>query len=200
MANKRMQPTNPKIDAFLGKAKKWREEFEKLRSIVLACGLTEELKWMHPCYTFENKNVVLIHGFKEYCALLFFKGALLKDARGILIQQTPHVQSARQIRFTNVQEIAKLERTLKEYVFEAVEVEKAGLKVEYKKTSDFKVPEEFQNKLNEIPALKAAFEALTPGRQRAYLFYFSQAKQSKTRASRVERCVPQILKGKGMDD
>ena len=200
MANKRMQPTNPKIDAFLGKAKKWREEFEKLRSIVLACGLTEELKWMHPCYTFENKNVVLIHGFKEYCALLFFKGALLKDARGILIRQTPHVQSARQIRFTNVQEIAKLERTLKEYVFEAVEVEKAGLKVEYKKTSDFKVPEEFQNKLNEIPALKAAFEALTPGRQRAYLFYFSQAKQSKTRASRVERYVPQILKGKGMDD
>ena len=195
-----MQPTNPKIDAFLGKAKKWREEFEKLRSIVLACGLTEELKWMHPCYTFENKNVVLIHGFKEYCALLFFKGALLKDARGILIRQTPHVQSARQIRFTNVQEIAKLERTLKEYVFEAVEVEKVGLKVEYKKTSDFKVPEEFQNKLNEIPALKAAFEALTPGRQRAYLFYFSQAKQSKTRASRVERCVPQILKGKGMDD
>ena len=200
MANKRMQPTNPKIDAFLGKAKKWREEFEKLRSIVLACGLTEELKWMHPCYTFENKNVVLIHGFKEYCALLFFKGALLKDARGILIRQTPHVQSARQIRFTNVQEIAKLERTLKEYVFEAVEVEKAGLKVEYKKTSDFKVPEEFQNKLKAMPALKAAFEALTPGRQRAYLFYFSQAKQSKTRASRVERYVPQILKGKGMDD
>ena len=195
-----MQPTNPKIDAFLGKAKKWREEFEKLRSIVLACGLTEELKWMHPCYTFENKNVVLIHGFKEYCALLFFKGALLKDARGILIRQTPHVQSARQIRFTNVQEIAKLERTLKEYVFEAVEVEKAGLKVEYKKTSDFKVPEEFQNKLKAMPALKAAFEALTPGRQRAYLFYFSQAKQSKTRASRVERYVPQILKGKGMDD
>ena len=195
-----MQPTNPKIDAFLGKAKKWREEFEKLRSIVLACGLTEELKWMHPCYTFENKNVVLIHGFKEYCALLFFKGALLKDARGILIQQTPHVQSARQIRFTNVQEITKIESVLKSYIYEAIEVEKAGLKVKMKKTSDFRVPEEFRIKLDEMPALKTAFNSLTPGRQRAYLFYFSQPKQSKTQASRVEKYMQQILNGKGLND
>ncbi len=200
MAHQQLQGTNPKVDAFLGRAEKWRKEFEALRTIVLGCGLTEELKWGQPCYTFENKNVVLIHGFKEYCALLFFKGALLNDADGILIQQTQNVQSARQVRFTSVREIVKLQRTLKEYVFEAVEVEKAGLKVKLKKTSDYKIPEEFQKQLNKMPALKAAFDALTPGRQRAYLFYFSQAKQSRTRESRVEKYVPQILDGKGLND
>ena len=195
-----MNDPNPKVDAFFSKAKKWQAEFEKLRTIVLSCGLTEELKWMHPCYTLQGRNIVLIHGFKEYCALLFFKGALLKDARGVLIRQTENVQAGRQVRFTSVQQIAKLERTLKEYIFEAVEVEKAGLKVKLKKTSDFKVPDEFRTKLNAIPGLKEAFTALTPGRQRAYLFYFSQAKQSKTRAARVETYLQQILNGKGMDD
>jgi uncharacterized protein YdeI (YjbR/CyaY-like superfamily) len=191
---------NPKVDFFFSKAKTWKEEFKKLRAIVLDCGLTEELKWGKPCYTFQKANIVLIHGFKDYCALLFFKGALLKDTKGILIQQTENVQSARQIRFTNVREIVNMEPILKAYIKEAIEVEKAGLKVNYKKTSEFKVPEEFQNKLDEIPALKAAFEALTPGRQRGYLFYFSQPKQSKTRAARVEKCVQQILNGKGLDD
>jgi uncharacterized protein YdeI (YjbR/CyaY-like superfamily) len=198
--NQAVKSMNPKVDAFLSRAKEWRQEFEALRSIVLGCGLSEELKWGQPCYTFENKNVVLMHGFKEYCALLFFKGALLNDAKGILIQQTENVQSARQIRFTHVREIARLQRTLKEYVFEAVEVEKAGLKVKLKKTSDYKIPEEFQIKLNANSALKTAFNALTPGRQRAYLFYFSQPKQSKTRVSRVEKYVPQILDGKGLND
>jgi uncharacterized protein YdeI (YjbR/CyaY-like superfamily) len=191
---------NPKVDFFFSKAKKWREEFEKLRTIVLDCGLTEELKWGQPCYTFQKKNIVLIHGFKEYCALLFFKGALLKDADGLLIQQTENVQAGRQIRFTNVREIVQMEPILKDYIREATQVEKAGLKVKLKKTSDFKIPEEFQKKLNTIPALKTAFDALTPGRQRGYIFYFSQAKQSKTRESRVEKCMPQILKGKGLND
>lgn len=191
---------NPKVDGFLRKAKKWKEEFEKLRSIVLDCDLTEDFKWMHPCYTFENKNIVLIHGFKEYCALLFHKGALLKDPNGILIQQTENVQAARQIRFTNVQEIIEMETILKAYIYEAIEVEKAGLEVNFKKTSEFVIPEEFQNKLDEIPGLKTAFEALTPGRQRAYIFYFSQPKQSKTRESRVEKYMQQILNGKGLDD
>ena len=200
MAQKRLQEMNPTVDAFLSRAKKWRQEFEKLRAIVLGCGLREELKWGQPCYTLEGKNIVLMHGFKGYCALLFFKGALLNDTRGILIQQTENVQSARQIRFTNVREIVKLERTLKEYIFEAVEVERAGLKVKLKKTSEYKVPEEFQAELKANPALKAAFQALTPGRQRAYLFYFSQAKQSKTRTARVEKYVPQILDGKGLSD
>lgn len=200
MAPRRLQAMNPKVDAFLSRAEKWRKEFEKLRAIVLGCGLTEELKWGQPCYTLQGKNIVLIHGFKEYCAFLFFKGALLNDAKGILIQQTENVQSARQIRFTNLQEIIKLERTLKGYVFEAVEVERAGLKVKLKKTSEFRIPEEFQARLNANPALKAAFDGLTPGRQRAYLFYFSQAKQSKTRAARVEKYVPQILDGKGLND
>lgn len=195
-----MNESNPKVDAFLERAEKWQTEFQKLRSIVLACGLTEELKWGQPCYTFEKRNVVLMHGFKEYCALLFFKGALLKDARGILIQQTENVQAARQIRFTNVREIAKLEPVLKAYIHEAIEVEKAGLKVNLKKTSDFKIPEEFQTKLNKVPALKAAFDALTPGRQRAYIYYFSQPKQSKTREARIEKSVQQVLKGKGLDD
>ncbi len=191
---------NPKVDEFLSKAKIWKEEFEKLRSIVLDCGLTEEYKWMHPCYTFEGKNIVLIHGFKEYCALLFHKGALLKDAQGILIQQTENVQEGRQIRFTNIQEIDELGPILQAYIYEAIEVEKAGLQVVKKTTADFPIPEEFQKELNEIPALKTAFEALTPGRQRAYLFYFSQPKQAKTRESRVEKCVPQILRGKGLND
>ena len=195
-----MNKMNPKVDFFFTRAKKWQEEFEELRRIVVDCGLTEELRWGKPCYTFQNKNIVLIHGFKEYCALLFSKGALLKDAKGILIQQTENVQAARQSRFTNVRGIASLEPTLKAYIHEAIEVEKAGLEVNYKKTSDFKVPEEFQNKLDVSPALETAFGALTPGRQRGYLLYFSAAKQSKTRESRVEKCMPQILKGKGLDD
>lgn len=191
---------NPKVDEFLNKAQKWQEEFEKLRRIILDCQLTEELKWGNPCYMFQESNVVLIHGFKEYCALLFFKGALLQDTHDILIQQTENVQAARQIRFTNVQEIVELEPHLKAYIHEAIEVEKAGLKVNLKKTEEFNMPEEFQNKLDENPALKTAFEALTPGRQRAYLFYFSQPKQSKTRESRVEKYMQQILNGKGLND
>ncbi len=191
---------NPKVDFFFNKAKKWQEEFEKLRMIILDCGLTEELKWGQPCYTLQNKNIVLMHGFKEYCALLFMKGALLNDSKGILIQQTENVQAARQIRFTNVGEIVKLETILKAYIHEAIEVEKAGLKVKLKKTSEFKIPEEFQSKLDKSTALKTAFEALTPGRQRAYIFYFSQPKQSKTRESRVEKCMQQILDGKGLND
>ncbi len=181
-----MNSMNPKVDWFFTKATEWQEEFEKLRMIILDCGLTEELKWGVPCYTFEKSNIVLIHGFKEYCALLFFKGALLKDPKGILIQQTKNVQAARQIRFTNVRQIVKMKPILKAYIHEAIEVERAGVRVKFKKTADFKVPEEFQNKLDEIPALKTAFDALTPGRQRAYIFYFSQPKQSKTRESRVE--------------
>ena len=191
---------NPKVDWFFTKATEWQEEFEKLRMIILDCGLTEEVKWGVPCYTFEKSNIVLIHGFKEYCALLFFKGALLNDAKGILIQQTKNVQAARQIRFTNVREMVKMKPILKAYIHEAIEVEKAGLKVNFKKTADFKIPEEFQNKLVEIPALKTAFDALTPGRQRAYIFYFSQPKQSKTRESRVEKCMQQIFNGKGLND
>jgi uncharacterized protein YdeI (YjbR/CyaY-like superfamily) len=191
---------NPKVDFFFSKAKKWQEEFEKLRMIILDCGLTEELKWGQPCYTFQKRNIVLIHGFKEYCAILFFKGALLNDPNGILIQQTENVQAARQIRFTNVRQIVKMEPILKAYIYEVIEVEKAGLKVSFKKTSDFIIPEEFQNKLDKIPALKTAFYALTPGRQRAYIFYFSQPKQFKTRESRVEKCMQQIINGKGLDD
>ncbi|KXZ20107.1 YdeI family protein [Bacillus nakamurai] len=192
--------TNPKVDEYISKATKWKEEYEKLRNIVLDCELTEEFKWMHPCYTFEKKNIVLIHGFKEYCALLFPKGALLQDPHGILIQQTENVQAARQIRFTNVQEIAEMETILKAYIDEAVKVEKAGLKVNFKKETEFTIPEELQNKFDEIPALKTAFEALTPGRQRAYILYFSKAKQSKTRESRVEKYVQHILNGKGLND
>jgi uncharacterized protein YdeI (YjbR/CyaY-like superfamily) len=195
-----MNSMNPKVDFYFNKAKKWQEEFEKLRMIILDCGLTEELKWGCPCYTFEKTNIVLIHGFKEYCALLFFKGALLNDANGILIQQTENVQAARQIRFTNVREIVKLKPVLKAYIHEAIEVEKAGLKVNLKKTTEFKIPEEFQNKSDEIPALKTAFDALTPGRQRAYVLYFSAPKQSKTRVARVEKCMRQILNGKGLND
>jgi len=195
-----MNKMNPKVDGLLRKAKKWREEFETLREIVLDLPLTEEVKWGQACYTSDGKNIVLIHGFKEYCALLFFKGALLKDPKGILIQQTDNMQSPRQIRFTNVREIVEMKPTLKAYIQQAIEVEKAGLKVKLKKTSDYRVPEELQKKLDEIPALKKAFAALTPGRQRGYLFYFSAAKQSKTREARVEKCIPQILKGRGLDD
>jgi uncharacterized protein YdeI (YjbR/CyaY-like superfamily) len=195
-----MNRMNPKVDVFLSKAQKWQEEMEKLRMICLDCGLTEELKWGKPCYTFENSNIVIVQGFKEYCALLFVKGALLKDANGILITQTENTQAARQIRFTNVREIVEMEPILKAYVYEAIEVEKAGLKVDFKKTTEFIIPEEFQKKLDENPALKAAFEALTPGRQRAYILYFSQPKQSKTRESRVEKYTQQILNGKGLSD
>ena len=191
---------NPKVDWFFAKDTQWQKEYEKLRTIILDCGLTEELKWGCPCYTFQNTNIVLIHGFKEYCALLFFKGALLNDPNGILIQQTKNVQSARQIRFTNAKEIVKMEKILKAYVYEAIEVERAGLKVKLKKTSEFKTPEEFQKRLDKSTALKKAFDALTPGRQRAYIFYFSQAKQSKTREARVEKYIKQILSGKGLDD
>jgi len=191
---------NPKVDAYLSKAKKWKEEIEKLRMIILDCQLTEELKWGVPCYTFQKKNIVLIHEFKEYCAILFIKGALLNDANSILIQQTTNVQAARQIRFTNIQEIIDKEPILKTYVYEAIEIEKNGLKINFKNTSEFVFPEEFQNKLDEISALKTAFEALTPGRQRAYALYFSAPKQSKTRELRVEKCIPQILDGKGLND
>jgi uncharacterized protein YdeI (YjbR/CyaY-like superfamily) len=191
---------NPKVDGFIRKSKKWQEEFEALRNIVLDCELTEEIKWMHPCYTFQNNNIVLIHGFKEYCALLFHKGVLLKDDHGILIQQTENVQAARQIRFTNLQEIVEMEPILKAYIYEAIEVEQAGLEVNFKKNTEFTIPEEFQNKFDEIPGLKTAFEALTPGRQKAYLLYFSAPKQSKTRESRVEKYMQPILNGKGLDD
>jgi uncharacterized protein YdeI (YjbR/CyaY-like superfamily) len=191
---------NPKVDQYLSKAKKWQQEFEKLRVIILGCPLTEELKWGAPCYTFQKGNIVLIHGFKEYCALLFFKGALLKDANGVLIKQTENVQAGRQIRFTNVREIVEMETILKAYIHEAIEVEKAGLKVNFKKTTEFTVPVEFQKKLDKIPVLKTAFDALTPGRQRAYILYFSAPKQSKTRESRIEKCMQKILNGKGLDD
>ena len=191
---------NPKVDFYFNKAKKWHEELVQLRMIVLDCGLTEELKWGVPSYTFQKSNIVLIHVFKEYCALLFFKGALLNDAKGILITQTENVQAARQIRFTSVREIVKMKPILKAYIHEAIEVEKAGLKVNFKKTTEFKIPEEFQKKLDKIPALKTAFKALTPGRQRGYILYFSAPKQSKTRESRVEKSMRQILKGKGLND
>lgn len=191
---------NAKVDEFLSKSKKWKEEYEKLRSIVLDCRLQEDFKWMHPCYTFQNKNIVLIHGFKEYCALLFHKGSLLKDPHGILIRQTENVQAGRQIRFTNVQEIAELEPVLKAYIHEAVEIEKSGLEVNFKKTDEYVIPEELHTAFDETPALKSAFEALTPGRQRAYIFYFSQPKQSKTRVSRIDKYRQQILDGKGLND
>jgi len=191
---------NPKVDWFFDKDTRWQEEYGKLRTICLACGLSEELKWGQPCYTLGKSNIVLIHGFKEYCALLFFKGALLSDPNGILIQQTENVQVPRQMRFTNAEEIAGSATAIRQYIHEAIEVEKAGLKVELKKTEDFKVPEEFQYKLNHIPALKAAFEALTPGRQRGYLFHFSQPKRSETRTAKVEKFIPKILAGKGWDD
>ena len=191
---------NPRVDWFFEKDTKWQKEYQKLRMIILDCGLMEALKWGCPCYTLQNANIVLIHGFKDYCALLFFKGALLNDPNNILIQQKKNVQSARQIRFTSVKEIVKMEKVLTAYVYEAIEVERAGLKVKLKKTADYKIPEEFQKKLDKSAGLKKAFEKLTPGRQRAYIFYFSQAKQSKTREQRIEKYIKHILAGKGLDD
>jgi uncharacterized protein YdeI (YjbR/CyaY-like superfamily) len=191
---------NSKVDFYFNKAGKWQKELEQLRTIALDCQLTEELKWGTPCYMHQKSNIILIHDFKDYCAFLFFKGALLKDTDGILIQQSENVQAARQIRFTNLKEIVGLKKTLRAYIYEAIEIEKAGLKVELKKTADFAVSEEFQKKLNENPTLKKAFEALTPGRQRAYLLHFSQPKQASTRAARVEKAIPQILDGKGLND
>lgn len=191
---------NPKVDFYFDKVEKWQKELEQLREIALDCQLTEELKWGTPCYTLGKSNIVLIHEFKEYCAFLFFKGALLKDTNGILIQQSENVQAARQIRFTNLKEIIDQKTILKTYIYQAIEIEKAGLKVELKETTDFEVSEEFQKKLDEMPNLKKAFQALTPGRQRAYLLHFSQPKQSKTRESRVEKNIPQILERKGLKD
>ncbi len=191
---------NPRVDFYFNKPSKWQKEFQQLRLIILACGLNEELKWGCPCYTFQKSNIVLIHGFKEYCAVLFFKGALLKDDKGILIQQTENVQAARQVRFTNLREIVKIKPTLKATIYEAIELDKAGLKVSFKKATEFKMPEEFQKKLNKAPKLKTAFYALTPGRQRGYLLYFSSPKQSATRVSRVEKYIPLILRGKGLND
>jgi uncharacterized protein YdeI (YjbR/CyaY-like superfamily) len=194
-----MNKMNPKVDGYLRKAKKWQEEMEKLRMIILDCQLTEELKWGKPCYTFQKSNIVIIQGFKEFCALLFCKGALLNDANGILKKPGGNTQAARRIPFTNVREIVEMAPILKAYIYEAIEVEKVGLEVKFKKNPE-PIPEEFQNKLDEIPALKSAFDALTPGRQRAYILYFSAPKQSKTRKSRVEKCMQQILNGKGLND
>jgi uncharacterized protein YdeI (YjbR/CyaY-like superfamily) len=195
-----MNRMNPKVDVHLSRAKKWQEEMEKLRMILLHCQLTEELKWGKPCYTFQKSNIIIIIGLKEYCALMFCKGVLLNDANGILIKPGENTQAGRWIKFTSVREIVEMEPILKAYIYEAIEVEKAGLKVNYKKTTEFIIPEEFQNQLDEIPALKTAFDALTPGRQRAYVLYFSAPKQSKTRESRVEKCMQQILNGKGLND
>lgn len=191
---------NPKVDWFFTKPTKWQEEYEELRKLILDCGMTEELKWGCPCYTFQKSNIVLIHGFKEYAALLFMKGALLKDVKEILVQQTENVQAARQIRFTSVKEIVKMKIIIKAYIKEAIEVEKAGLKVELKKPTEFKMPEEFKNVLDDMPELKTAFYSLTLGRQRRYLLHFSSPKQAKTREARIEKCVQQILNGKGLDD
>ena len=194
-----MNKKNPKVDGVIWQEKKWRAEFEALRTIALDSELAEELKWSQACYTLRGKNVVLIHGFKKFCALMFFKGALLKDPKRILATPGQH-QSARQIRFTTIREIVKMEPVVKAYIREAIKVEKAGLKVKLKETADFNIPDEFQKKLDEIPALKAAFRTLTPGRQRQYIFHFSRPKQSKTRESRVEKCMQQILMGKGLND
>ncbi len=195
-----MNEMNQKVDFYFTKTATWQKELEQLRKIVLDCGLTEELKWGVPCYSYQKANIVLIHVFKEYCALLFFKGALLKDAQGILIQQTANVQAARQVRFTNAREIVTIKAIIKAYIYEAIEMEKAGLKVKLKKPAEFNIPKEFKNKLDEMPALKTAFEALTPGRQRGYYLYFSAPKQSKTRVTRIEKSLPQIFDGKGLND
>jgi len=195
-----MNEMNPKVDFYFRKSGRWQEEIEKLRTIILNCQLTEELKWGVPCYTFENSNIVLIHEFKDYCALLFFKGALLNDPNGILIQQTENVQSARQIRFRNIREINELEPVVITYIYDAIEMEKSGLEVVFKKTTEYLMPEELIQKFEEFPALKTAFEALTPGRQRGYILHFSAPKLSKTRVSRVEKYIPQIMNGKGLDD
>lgn len=195
-----MNPTNPKVDAYLQRIDRWHAESAALRQILLECPLIEDLKWGVPCYTLDAKNVVLIHGFKDYCALLFHKGALMQDPEGILIQQTDNVQSARQIRFTSLEEIARMQNLLKTYIHDAIEVERAGLKVVHKTVAEFAMPEEFTTALEGDPALKSAFKALTPGRQRAYLLHFSSAKQSVTRQGRIEKCRPKIMAGKGLDD
>ena len=195
-----MSGENPKVDFYFRKADQWKEEFEKLRTIALDSQLTEELKWGHPCYTLDGSNIFLMHGFKEYCALLFMKGVLMQDPEGILIQQTENVQSARQIRFTTLQEIVDLAPALKAYIANAIDVEKSGVKVVLRQREDLDYPEELITMLEEVPGLQDAFEALTPGRQRAYVLYFSAAKQSKTRTARIEKCVPQILEGKGLND
>ncbi|WP_370086407.1 YdeI family protein [Ekhidna sp.] len=191
---------NPKVNWFFEKDTQWKKEYELLRQIILDCELTEELKWGHPCYTYKSNNIVLIHGFKDYCALLFHKGALLKDSENILVQQTENVQSARQIRFTNAKDIGSLRAHIKAYIYEAIEVERAGLKVAMKKTDEFPMPEELETKFEEEPEFKAAFEALTPGRQRSYLLHFSQAKQSATRSSRIEKAKAKIFEGKGWNE
>ncbi|MDX2282178.1 MAG: YdeI/OmpD-associated family protein [Saprospiraceae bacterium] len=191
---------NPAVDWFFTKKSKWQTAYAELRMLVLDCGLTETLKWGCPCYTHDDNNILLIHGFKDYCALLFMQGALLKDPEGILVQQTQNVQAARQLRFASLEEIEKKQSTILAYIQEAIEMDKAGLKMELKKTSEFAIPEEFQLVLDEMPELKTAFEALTPGRQRGYLLYFSAAKQSKTRTARIEKYLPQILDGKGLED
>lgn len=195
-----MNNKNPKVDDYLKNIKNWQKEEAKLREIILSAGLDEDFKWKHPCYTLDENNIVLIHGFKEYCAVLFFKGALLKDKNDILVQQTKNVQAARQMRFFSMGEVLQMERILKEYVTEAIEIEKSGAKVAFKKTAEFNMPEEFQNKLDGNKDLKKAFEALTPGRQRGYLLYFSGAKQSKTRVARIEKHMQNILDGKGLND
>lgn len=192
--------TNPKVDAYIDREESWKPEFVKMRAIALNSGLSEGFKWGHPCYALDGSNIVLIHGFKEYCAYLFFKGALMEDPSGILIQQTENVQAARQIRFTGVEEIDRLGNALAAYIQNAIEVEKSGAKVEMKKTSEFSMPDEFKARIDGDDALKTAFEALTPGRQRAYLLHFSGAKQSRTRQERIEKCVPGILAGKGLND
>ncbi|WP_332737532.1 YdeI/OmpD-associated family protein [Flavihumibacter sp.] len=191
---------NPKVDTFLSKAKKWKEEMTLLREIILDCKLEEDFKWMHPCYTHKGSNIVLIHGFKEYCALLFFKGVLMKDEKGILIQQTENVQDRRQIRFKNLAEIQKSSAVLKAYIKEAIKIEESGVKVEFRRTEDFPMPEEFEQLLKKDKMLRAAFDGLTPGRKRGYLLYFSAARQAKTRESRIEKYLPKILAGKGVDD
>jgi len=191
---------SPKVDAFLRRQKTWRKEFTKLREIIVACDLTEDLKWGQPCYSLDGKNVILMHGFKEYCAVLFPKGALLKDPKSVLVQQTKNVQAARQIRFRGLEDVLEREKTLEAYIREAIEVEKAGLKVPFKRTKDFEMPEELESKLEESAALKEAFDALTPGRQRGYLLYFAQAKQAKTREARVAKYIPKILEGLGLND
>lgn len=192
--------SSEKVDAFMHRATNWQAEFAALREIILSSDLSEELKWGQPCYTLDGQNVVLMHGFKDYCALLFFKGALMKDPKSILVQQTENVQAARQVRFTSLDQITKLEKTLKSYVKNAIELEQSGAKVAFKKTAEFSFPEELERKMDEIPALRTAFEELTPGRQRGYLLHFSSAKQAKTRESRIDKCVQRILTGKGLDD
>ena len=191
---------SPKVDEYLREARSWQEEFEKLRMTILECGLTEELKWNKPCYMYKNKNIVIIQGFKKYCAVMFFKGALLNDPNGVLVRPGENSQAQRQIRFTDAQEIMEMKTVLKDYVNQAVEVEKSGLEVNFKKTEEFMNPEELQTKFNEMPSLKTAFDTLTPGRQRAYILYFSKAKQSKTREARIEKYMQNILDGKGLND